>query len=447
MPDVTTGGPLDPTCGPPRSRTTPNPLAVPTASHRETWDPANGTAHRDTRRGDHFPPARTPRLRPGPNCAPPAAMRYHRDGDREEYETALRARQLRLTRAVIAAASTLDARRGSTKSPTASYLLCEQSTWCWPAHDDARASTGALPARRRPTLPRPWRGRGWQPSSPGRTTSWANNWTSRRLGSGPACAGRCGPASPRPSSSATTGTGSARRTTSTTGTRGFSATSSPRPPSSRTTTRRDARSSAWRSPRSTPTSARLPLDGAIDEGYSYWWNGACRLLETIDISTPSWGGFDAGSVPALRATVDFPHQMHLGGDWFVAVGDGQARPPSDLPWHSLFAAARRMGADAARRFAVSRRPASGMVATETGGTWPTASRPRRHRVGGRIGRARAAAARRLASLHARSGWRAQSDGSSEGLTAVLKGGQQRRAPQPSRRGLGHRRARRGASHR
>lgn len=27
----------------------------------------------------------------------------------------------------------------------------------------------------------------------------------------------------------------------------------------------------------------LPADGAIDEGYAYWWNGACRALEALDI--------------------------------------------------------------------------------------------------------------------------------------------------------------------
>ncbi len=59
----------------------------------------------------------------------------------------------------------------------------------------------------------------------------------------------------------------------------------------------------------------LPADGAIDEGYSYWWNGACRALEALDILSHATGGAldPAADIPALRETVAFPHRMHFGG--------------------------------------------------------------------------------------------------------------------------------------
>src|SRR4029079_3934572 len=113
--------------------------------------------------------------------------------------------------------------------------------------------------------------------------------------------------------------------------------------------------------------ASLPGDGAIDEGYSYWWNGACRALEALDTLRHATGGeLDAmASVPALRETIAFPHRMHLGGDWFVNVADGRARPSADQPWHALHRAARRAGDREAERFAASHR--GGAVATESSG--------------------------------------------------------------------------------
>ena len=64
----------------------------------------------------------------------------------------------------------------------------------------------------------------------------------------------------------------------------------------------------------------------IDEGYAYWWNGACRALEALDIVRHATGGvLDASDIPALRETVAFPHRMHLGSDWYLNVADGQAR--------------------------------------------------------------------------------------------------------------------------
>ena len=97
--------------------------------------------------------------------------------------------------------------------------------------------------------------------------------------------------------------------------------------------------------------AVLPQDGAIDEGYAYWWNGACRALEALDILAHATGGrLDAFDVPALRATVAFPHRMHLGGPWYLNLADGPARPPADA------AVARPAPRGTARRRRGCRRP-------------------------------------------------------------------------------------------
>ncbi len=116
--------------------------------------------------------------------------------------------------------------------------------------------------------------------------------------------------------------------------------------------------------------ASLPEDGAIDEGYAYWWNGACRALEALDVLRHATGGrFDPiPRVPALRATVAFPLRCRLGGDWYLNLADGQAKPPVQQPWHSVHGAAIHVGDDAARADAASRRRPDAEAAHESEGT-------------------------------------------------------------------------------
>ena len=417
MSDVTTRGALAHMWAA-RSRTAPSALAVPTASDRATWDLAQGTAHRETRT-EIISRESGHRADPWPELRATAAMRYHRDGDREEYETALRARQLRLTRAAVAAASTLE-ESWIDEVANGLYLLCEQSTWCWPAHDDTRASTGAhLPNVDRPFLDL---GAGEMAAQ----LAWTDHLLGEQLDvAAPGIRARLR----REVRTRITSPFLERDDWHWLGTPEDVDNWNPwilgNVITAATQLEDDAetrRAIIGRAIAAIDTYvAALPFDGAIDEGYSYWWNGACRLLETIDFLDACWGGFDAGSMPALRATVDFPHRMHLGGDWFVTSGDGQARPPIDLPWHSLFAAARGMGADAARRFAVSRRPSSGVVATEREGLGRL--------VGALVDTEWAEASDghpplpRDVWLPSTQIWLARAaEGSAEGLTAVLKGG-------------------------
>jgi hypothetical protein len=114
--------------------------------------------------------------------------------------------------------------------------------------------------------------------------------------------------------------------------------------------------------------AVLPADGAIDEGYSYWWNGACRALEALEIlAHATRGALDHSGVASLRATVAFPHRMHLGADWYLNLADGQAKPLRNQPWHALHRAATLVGDEQARAHAAAHRRPGSPVAHENQG--------------------------------------------------------------------------------
>ncbi|GAA3578811.1 heparinase II/III family protein [Nonomuraea rosea] len=104
--------------------------------------------------------------------------------------------------------------------------------------------------------------------------------------------------------------------------------------------------------------AALPDDGSVDEGYEYWWNGACRALEALDLlEHATSGALGAADVPVVRETARFPHRMHLGGPWYLNVADARARPPADQPWRELHRWGRRLGEPDVIRHARSQRAA------------------------------------------------------------------------------------------
>ncbi|MDT0346340.1 heparinase II/III domain-containing protein [Streptomyces litchfieldiae] len=101
--------------------------------------------------------------------------------------------------------------------------------------------------------------------------------------------------------------------------------------------------------------ATLPDDGGIDEGVAYWWLGAGRLLETLDLLAAAGPGvLDARDLPVLAELSRFPHRMHLGGPWYVNAGDAPARLADDRPWHLLHRWGRRLGDARVTAHAVAR---------------------------------------------------------------------------------------------
>ncbi len=344
-------------------------LPVPPADARSVWDLDTGAADRSTML-DVLRRADADLGIPWPLPLASAAARVHRDGNREVWETAAFERQHRLSRAAVAAAVTGDD-RWIDEVADGVVLLCEQSSWCWPAHDDTRRRHGAVLA----TIDDPFLDLG-----AGEVASQLA-WIDPLLGAG----------------------------------------LDERYPGLRARIRREARTrvlepfvrrrdwhwigrdgdvhnwNPWIHGNVLVAALRLldapdehaeraaivhlaiegidryvaalPSDGAIDEGYSYWWNGACRALEALDILSHATGGVldPVAEIPALRETVAFPHRMHLGGDWYVNVADGQARPPADQPWHSLHRAAVRAGDVAARDHAAAHRTADRPAASEHSG--------------------------------------------------------------------------------
>jgi hypothetical protein len=289
----------------------------------------------------------------------PLASRYARffrdgDGDRTAYESAVFDRQDRLTRAVLMAAAT---RSGSWLDEAADglVLLCEQSSWCWPAHEDTCRPRGTVlpdPAtpcldlgaadvaaqlawadhvlaepldERYPGLRERIRAevdaRVLEPFDRRRDWHWlgldgdVHNW----------CPWICGNVLVAALRLAEPG-------------------------------ERRARLVAWAVAGIDRYLASLPGDGSVDEGYEYWWNGAARALEALEVLEHATGGaLGAAGVPVVRQTVLFPHRMHLGGPWYVNVADARARPSAGQPWHVPYRWGRRLGEPDAVRHARSQR--------------------------------------------------------------------------------------------
>jgi len=311
--------------------------------------------------------------RPWPVPLASAAVRRHRDGNRTQYEDLEFSRRQRLTRAVIAAAidDGADAAAFLDEAVDGLWQVCEQSTWCWPAHDDTFERHGAVLATVTdpyldlgagevaaqlawtdqvlgPLLDRHWPGvrarlrhevrvRVIDPFMARRDWHWIgldgnpHNWNPWIHGNVLVAALRLldGPLDAE----------------------------------------LRARVVALVIDGLDRYAASLPDDGAIDEGFHYWWNGAGRLAEALDLLAHATDGrLDAlGRLPALRQSVRFPHRMHLGGSWHLNVADGPARGSSDASWGVLFRAARRTGDHDAREHAAAHRAAGIPVTTEHDG--------------------------------------------------------------------------------
>lgn len=99
--------------------------------------------------------------------------------------------------------------------------------------------------------------------------------------------------------------------------------------------------------------AVVPADGAIDEGFAYWWNGAGRALEGLSLLEEATNGVLSADLPVIRELVSFPHRMHLGNEWFLNVADGPARAATGLPWDMLHRWAKRLGNPSAAQHAAA----------------------------------------------------------------------------------------------
>lgn len=285
--------------------------------------------------------------------------RYFRDGNRTAYEDLVRARQERLTRAVVMASLTAgqapraashDASDADTSDAEAwldevidgAFLLCEQSSWCWAAHDDVHARLGhVVPDRDRPYLDL---GAGEVAAQ----LAWLDHVLGTSLD-------RRAP-------------GLRRRIRQEVQERiigpfleqtdwhwlGLDGHVHNWNPWIHSNILAAALFLVEDSALQAKTVARciegldrflavIPADGAIDEGFSYWWNGAGRALEALALLEEATAGALAADLPVVRALVAFPHRMHIGKKWFLNVADGRALAESNLPWNMVRKWALRLG--------------------------------------------------------------------------------------------------------
>ncbi|MBE1878733.1 heparinase II/III domain-containing protein [Myceligenerans pegani] len=333
---------------------------------------------------------------PWPEARASQFARFWRDGDRKEYEGGVIARQRRLTYAAVAALHTGE-ERFLDEVVDGVILLCEQSTWCWAAHDHTNTRNGYVVAD--VTDPCLDLGAG--------EVAAQLAWVDHLLG--PAIDDRA------PGVRARIRYEAQRRVLRPfTDRRDWWWLGIERPPMNWTvwiqgnvlaaalaleddTARRrhiiqlvaEGVGRYWDS---------LPPDGGVDEGYHYWWQGAARALEAEDLlgwareqgrapvadapagdAEPA-GIASAGATPGatsrpghgppsdsdrltvaerraetIRQVVAFPHRMHLGGDWYVGVADSPARPIWAWPWNLVHSWARRVGDEDAARHAASYR--------------------------------------------------------------------------------------------
>lgn len=331
-------------------------LRSPLASDRPAWasaDPALIDALTRTALADVDTPW------PQPLLSQYAA--YPLRGERVVYEDPVFARIERLTRAVALAATTGE-ERWLSEAADGLWLLCEQSTWCWPAHDDAFARFGTVtPSRSSPYLDL---GAGEAVATIGWAVAAVGADLDERF------------------------PGLTDRLRDEAETRVF------RPFLDREDWHwlgLDGRLHNWNpwilgnvivaaATLAEPAEARLvvdravagidrylaamPADGAIDEGYEYWWNGALRALEALDVLDRIGGApLDLARMPGLAALLRFPQRMQLSAEWYVNVADAQARADDERPWHVLHRWARRLGLTDVAAYAASHRRPGAPVAS------------------------------------------------------------------------------------
>ncbi|MGC0252548.1 heparinase II/III domain-containing protein [Pseudactinotalea sp. Z1748] len=338
-------------------------LPVAPATDRAVWDLGAGRLHHPSVT-DLIENAQCDREHPWPHTLATLLADYVRADNRVGYEEQVFTRQGRLSRAVIAAAVTGEA-HWLDDVADGLIQLCEQTTWCWPAHEESFSKRGwLLPDPDAPVLD----------LGAGEVVAQIT-WTDHLLG----------------------------------------ASLDEHFPGLRTRLRREARLRVldpylqrrdwwwigterrvnnWNpwicgnvalaalrlldGPEEADLRARivaqtiadadnfvdsLPADGAVDEGASYWWEGVGRLLEMLDVLHHATGGeLDPGAIPAVGAALAYLHRMHLGRGWYVGVADSAARAYPGVPWNVPYRWAVRLGDDRARDHAAAQvRPGEPLI--------------------------------------------------------------------------------------
>ena len=78
--------------------------------------------------------------------------------------------------------------------------------------------------------------------------------------------------------------------------------------------------------------ASVPADGGCDEGAGYWWKAGGCLFECLQTLQAACGT-DPGvlRIPQVRAIAAYPMLVHIAGEWQVNFADGPARATGAMP--------------------------------------------------------------------------------------------------------------------
>jgi hypothetical protein len=311
----------------------------PPAADRRYW----GRVPRETR--EHLLAQTAPSAqRPWPLLTATAYARFKADGDRQAYERPYLARRDKLAAAVITAVLTGDA--SSADITDGVWLLCEESTWCLPAHQpSASPDSAGLP----------------DPDEPhvdlfAAETAALLAWTARLTGEHEARVRRevtkrvLDPYRARDDWRWLGLTGREHLNNWTPWIHSNLITASlllgDQP--NRTATRAVAALDRYLD--------AVPDDGGCDEGASYWWRAGASLFECLQALAEACGNdFGAFRLPKVRAIARYPLTAHIAGDVHVNFADGPIRPPGTVP-HLLYRFAARTGDPQVRQHALAMRP-------------------------------------------------------------------------------------------
>lgn len=73
-----------------------------------------------------------------------------------------------------------------------------------------------------------------------------------------------------------------------------------------------------------------PSDGGCDEGPGYWSRAGGSVLDNLDLlHSATAGRLDVFGNPLIREIGRFIHRVHIAGDWYVDIGDCSARSGID----------------------------------------------------------------------------------------------------------------------
>ena len=87
----------------------------------------------------------------------------------------------------------------------------------------------------------------------------------------------------------------------------------------------------------------VPEDGGCDEGIGYWWRAGGSLFECLETLASACGDdYGVFEIQKIRAIARYPLIAHIANGWHVNFADGSPQPAAATP-HLLYRFGRRIG--------------------------------------------------------------------------------------------------------